>query len=67
MHKMDDVYYGEIIGNDSSIKKYNLKGEKIQMQWDCQFCKLIKSKLMIAMHPYSPASILIMYNLNKDN
>lgn len=67
LHRADDLFYGEIITKNKSIKSYDISDIS---NYNCTFCKLLYSKRFIALHgySYSPAIIEIFYNFTlKDN
>lgn len=61
LHRWDDIFYGEIITPDKTLKIFDLKN---QSEFFCVFCPLLYSKSFISLHSYtfSPAIIEIFYN-----
>lgn len=64
LHRMDDVFYGDIITHDNTVKIFDLFKSN-QMESGCEFCPMLYNNTFVALHPYSPSFINILYNYSK--
>lgn len=64
LHRMDDVFYGQIITHDKSINILDLFKTN-QMESGCDFCPMLYNNTFVALHPYSPSFIEIIYNYSQ--
>lgn len=63
LHKLDDVYYGEVLKDYDNIKIYNTFTTR-EFRGDCIFCPWVFYDTIIALHPFPPVYLAAIYNKN---